>query len=104
MKNILLDLAIGLPYVKGQNLPVRNCWHFSTDGTARDVLFRDRDDFVAGMNRIYTLARKYGIIMALGITGVAAAHVLTLVISVFFMGLAGLILIVVGTLAMAVFA
>ena len=37
--------------------------------------------------------RKYGIIMALGITGVAAAHVLTLVISVFFMGLAGLILI-----------
>lgn len=63
MKNILLDLAIGLPFVKGQNLPVRNCWHFSTDGTARDVLFRDRDDFVAGMNRIYTLARKYGIII-----------------------------------------
>ena len=63
MENILSDLAIGLPFVKGQSLPVRNCRHFSTDGTAQDVLFRDRDDFVAGMNRIYTVARKYGIIV-----------------------------------------
>ena len=63
MENILLDLAIGLPFVKGQNHPVRNCWHFSTDGTAQDVLFRNRNDFVGGMNRIYTLARKYGIII-----------------------------------------
>ena len=63
MESILSDLAIGLPFVKGQNLPIRNCWHFSTDGTAQDVLFRDRDDFVAGMNRIYTIARKFGVIV-----------------------------------------
>ena len=63
MENILNDLAIGLPFVKGQNLPVRNCWHFSTDGNAQDVLFRDRDDFVAGMNRIYILARRFGVVI-----------------------------------------
>jgi hypothetical protein len=49
MESIFSDLAIGLPIVKGQNYPVRNCWHFSTDGTTRDVLFRDRDDFVAAI-------------------------------------------------------
>ena len=63
MESILSDLAIGLPIVKGQNYPVRNCWHFSTDGTTQDVLFRDREDFVAAMNRIYTVALKYGIII-----------------------------------------
>lgn len=63
MESIFSDLAIGLPIVKGQNYPVRNCWHFSTDGTTRDVLFRDRDDFVAAMNRICTVALKYGIVI-----------------------------------------
>ena len=63
MKTDLTDLAIGLPFVKGQNLPVKNCWHFSTDGTVQDVLFRDEDDFIAAMNRIYLLARKYDILI-----------------------------------------
>ena len=63
MESILSDLAIGLPIIKGQNYPVRNCWHFSTDGTTQDVLFRDREDFVAAMNRIYTIALKYGIVI-----------------------------------------
>ena len=63
MKTDLTDLAIGLPFVKGQNLPVKNCWHFSTDGTVQDVLFSDEDDFIAAMNRIYLLARKYDILI-----------------------------------------
>ena len=63
METILFDLAIGLPFVKGQNLPVRNCWHFSTDGTVRDVLFRDEADYVLAMNRIYLVARKFDIII-----------------------------------------
>ena len=63
MKTDLTDLAIGLPFVEGQNLPVKNCWHFSTDGTVQDVLFRDEDDFIAAMNRIYLLARKYDILI-----------------------------------------
>lgn len=63
METIFTDLAIGLPFVKGQNLPVRNCWHFSTDGTVRDVLFRDGADYVLAMNRIYLVARKFNIII-----------------------------------------
>ena len=63
MKTVLTDLAIGLPFIKGQNLPVKNCWHFSTDGTVQDVLFRDEEDFVAAMNRIYLLAKKYDILI-----------------------------------------
>lgn len=63
MKTDLSDLAIGLPFIKGQNLPVKNCWHFSTDGTVQDVLFRNEEDFVAAMNRIYLLAQKYDILI-----------------------------------------
>ena len=63
MKTDLSDLAIGLPFIKGQNLPVKYCWHFSTDGTVQDVLFRDEEDFVAAMNRIYLLAQKYDILI-----------------------------------------
>lgn len=63
MEIILSDLGIGLPIVKGQNMAVRNCWHFSTDGTYAEVLFRDRTDFVDAMNRIYLLARKYRIVV-----------------------------------------
>ncbi|MBR5724288.1 MAG: hypothetical protein IKX62_02795 [Bacteroidales bacterium] len=44
-------------------LPVRNCWHFSTDGAYAEVLFRDRTDFVDAMNRIYLLARKHNIVI-----------------------------------------
>lgn len=63
MRIILSDLAIGLPFVKGQNLPVRNCWHFSTDGTVQDVLFRDEEDFILAMNRIYLVVRKYPVVI-----------------------------------------
>ena len=63
MEIILSDLGIGLPIVKGQDHPVRNCWHFSTDGAYAEVLFRDRNDFVDAMNRIYLLVRKYPIVI-----------------------------------------
>ncbi|MCR4823928.1 MAG: transposase [Bacteroidales bacterium] len=59
----LEELGIGLPFVKGQNLPVSNCWHFSTDGKFAEVLFRDRDDFIDGMNRIYLIAGRLDIII-----------------------------------------
>ncbi len=52
-----------------------------------------------GVVKMYTedpadwkIYHKYGIVLALGITGAAAAHVLTLVISVFFIGLTCLML------------
>lgn len=63
MENLLSDLAIGQPFVKGRDLPVRNCWHFSTDGTVQDVLFRDKADYVLAMNRIYLVARKYPVVI-----------------------------------------
>ena len=63
MEIILSDLGIGLPVIKGQDHPVRNCWHFSTDGNYTEVLFRERLDFVDAMNRIYFLSRKYRIVI-----------------------------------------
>ena len=59
----LLDLGIGIPFIKGQIRPVRNCWHFSTDGNSAEVLFRDRDDFVDAMNRIYLMTRKFDVVI-----------------------------------------
>ena len=63
MRINLADQGIGQPLYKGQNTPVRNCWHFSTDGAYAEVLFRDRDDYVDGMNRIYLIALRYGIVI-----------------------------------------
>ena len=53
------DLSVNAPYVKGYANPVRNCWHFYTDGNAIDRLFDDREDFKDGMNRVFTIGRKY---------------------------------------------
>lgn len=49
----LRNLAIGVPFIKGQPTPVYNCWHFSTDGTGLDWMFCDEQDLREGMNRIY---------------------------------------------------
>ena len=57
------DLGINAQFNKGQIIPVRNCWHFSTDGNLVDFLFQDDEDFIAGMNRIYVLERKYRIVI-----------------------------------------
>lgn len=53
---IISDLGLNIPFVKGQDIPVNDCWHFYTDGNAIDSLFYDDDDFRDGMNRIYKLS------------------------------------------------
>ena len=68
MKNInfeqlVTDLGLNRPFVKGQTIPINNCWHFSTDGNAIDCLFYDDGDFIAGMNRIYITVRGYNVII-----------------------------------------
>ena len=63
LNSIISDLGLDRPFVKGQNIPVKNCWHFSTDGNAVDVMFYDEDDFIAGMNRIYITVRGYKIVI-----------------------------------------
>ena len=55
------DLSLNIPYIKGKDNPIRNCWHFCTDGNAVDRLFDDRDDFINGMNRIFVVSTKYQI-------------------------------------------
>ena len=57
------DLSLNIPFVKGKNLPIRNCWHFSTDGNAVDRLFDDDTDFRDGMNRVFVVGREYQVII-----------------------------------------
>jgi len=57
------DLGLTTQFVKGQKIPVRNCWHFSTDGNRVDYLFLDDEDFIAGTNRIFVVWRKYHIVI-----------------------------------------
>lgn len=57
------DLGIGVPYVRGEMVDVKGCWHFSTDGNAIDVVFRDDDDYVAGMNRIFVLSKRFTVLI-----------------------------------------
>lgn len=55
------DLSINAPFIKGKDNPVKNCWHFCTDGNAVDRLFDDREDFKDGMNRVYSVGKKYDV-------------------------------------------
>lgn len=55
------DLSINAPFIKGKDNPVKNCWHFCTDGNAVDRLFDDREDFKDGMNRVYSVGKKYAV-------------------------------------------
>ena len=63
LRQIRSDLGLDLPFVKGQRIGVRNCWHFSTDGNAVDVLFRDEEDFIDGMNRVYIVLQGYHVVI-----------------------------------------
>ncbi len=58
-RNILADLGINVPFIKGESIPIRNCWHFSSDGNALDTMFYDDADFSDGMNRIAVTARGF---------------------------------------------
>lgn len=55
------DLGIDVPFIKGQEVSISNCWHFSTDGREVDAMFMDAQEFRDGMNRIYPLAKRYEI-------------------------------------------
>ena len=61
LSRIEADLCLNTPFVKGKKLPIRNCWHFYTDGSAVDVLFDSEQDFIVGMNRVYIASQSYEI-------------------------------------------
>ena len=63
LRQIISDLGLNTAFVKGQNIRVKNCWHFSTDGNAVDAMFYDDEDFIAGMNRIYVVVRGYHVVI-----------------------------------------
>ena len=58
-KTMAEDLGLNSRFIKGQEIHVRNCWHFSTDGNSIDGIFFDRMDFVVGMNRIFIVLQNY---------------------------------------------
>ena len=57
------DLGLNVPFVKGQKIKIKNCWHFSTDGNAVDAMFEDEADFIAGMNRIFVVVQGYNVVI-----------------------------------------
>lgn len=63
LKKISSDLGFDRLPIKGQNVPVRDCWHFYTSGDSVDVLFQCEEDFRNGMNRIYPAALNYDILI-----------------------------------------
>ena len=63
LKQITSDLGLKLAFIKGQDITIHNCWHFSTDGNAIDSMFLDEIDFIAGMNRVYITIQSYRVII-----------------------------------------
>lgn len=63
LAQIEADLGLNVPFVKGQKIKIKNCWHFSTDGNAVDAMFENDDDFIAGMNRIFVVVKGYNVVI-----------------------------------------
>lgn len=63
LAQIEADLGLNVPFVKGQKIRIKDCWHFSTDGNTVDALFEDDEDFIAGMNRIFVLVQSYNVVI-----------------------------------------
>lgn len=63
LRQIESDLSLDTPFVKGKKYPIKNCWHFCTDGNAVESLFCDEQDFRDGMNRVFVVWKKYNIII-----------------------------------------
>ena len=63
LTEIVADLGLDRPFIKGQSNPVRKCWHFYTDGSAVDVMFYDEQDFVCAMNRIYVTVLCHNVVI-----------------------------------------
>lgn len=52
LRQVVSDLALDAPFVRGVKNQIKNCWHICTDGTGVDRMFDGEVDFVAGMNRV----------------------------------------------------
>lgn len=63
LKQAERDLGLNIPYQKGTNIQVKDCWHFTTDGNSIDVIFEDDQDFRDGMNRIFIVSRDFRILI-----------------------------------------
>lgn len=63
MANIIKDLGINAAFIKGQTIPVNNCWHFTIDGDAAGIIYYDSLDFIDGMNRVYTLYKSFPVVV-----------------------------------------
>lgn len=61
--SLRLDLSIGATFIKGINRPVRNCWHFSSDGNYAFAIFESESGFKAAMNRLALLTLRYKVII-----------------------------------------
>lgn len=63
LRQLESDLSLNAFFSKGKSNPIKNCWHFCTDGNAVDSLFMDDEDFANGMNRVFVTAIRYRIII-----------------------------------------
>lgn len=63
LAQVELDLGLNQPFIKGQTITVKNCWHFYTDGKTVEEMYYDESDFIDGMNRIYVVCSKYKVII-----------------------------------------
>ena len=63
LAQIEADLGLNVPFVKGQKIRIKNCWHFSTDGNAVDAMFENDEDFVAGMNRVFVVVQGHNVVI-----------------------------------------
>ena len=63
LSRIESDLGLNRLFVKGEDIPVKDCWHFYTNGNDIDIVFQDDEDFKAGMNRIFVTVQEYNIII-----------------------------------------
>lgn len=55
------DLCLNVPFIKGVDHQIKNCWHFSTDGESVDTMFYDDTDFKDGMNRVYIVSQSFNV-------------------------------------------
>lgn len=60
---IASDLGFDRPAIRGQLVPIKNCWHFYTSGESVEVLFHDEEEFRDGMNRIFPVAIAYDVLI-----------------------------------------
>ena len=57
------DLSLERPFMKGKKISVKNCWHFYTDGSSVDRIFDDDTDFTNAMNRIFVVNLRYNVVI-----------------------------------------